>query len=145
MNIARYGLAFALGVLATLGGSWIGQAWREHERPVSAIDRVLHEDLGLDAGQEQRIAKLEADFAHRRAALEADLKAANADLAHALEREHEYGPAVAQAVDRSHRAMGALQKATLSHVFAMRSVLHADQLAGFDTAVNKALTQPSAE
>ena len=60
----------------------------------------------------------------------------------AIAAEHGYGPRVAQAVDRSHQAMGELQKETLKHIFAMRGVLRPDQAALFDAAVVKALTQP---
>ena len=41
--------------------------------------------------------------------------------------------------------MGELQKATLSHVFAMRAVLRPDQAARFDAAVAEALTRPDDE
>ena len=61
-------------------------------------------------------------------------------LAEAIEAEHSYGPKVAAAVDRSHEAMGRLQKETLSHIFAMRQLLRPDQAARFDAAVTKALT-----
>ena len=66
----------------------------------------------------------------------------NARLAQAIAAEHGYGPQVAQAVDRTHHVMGALQKETLQHIFAMRAVLRPDQAAQFDSAVVKALTQP---
>ncbi|HET9630649.1 MAG TPA: periplasmic heavy metal sensor, partial [Novosphingobium sp.] len=86
---------------------------------------------------------LEADFATQRQALDARLREANAGLAAAMASEHQYGPKVAEAVDRCHMAMGELQKATLRHVFAMRAVLRPDQAARFDEAVAKALTQPA--
>ena len=50
------------------------------------------------------------------------------------------GPQVAAAVDRSHGAMGELQKETLNHMFAMRQILRPDQARTFDRAVVKALT-----
>ena len=86
---------------------------------------------------------LEQGFAQRRARLEGDLRAANADLAAAIAHEHAYGRDVERAVDRSHKTMGELQKATLQHVFAMRAVLRPDQTARFDKAVVQALTSPS--
>ena len=49
-------------------------------------------------------------------------------------------PQVAAAVDRSHGAMGELQKETLNHMFAMRQILRPDQTTAFDRAVVKALT-----
>ena len=39
--------------------------------------------------------------------------------------------------------MGEMQKITLEHIFAMRSVLRPDQAARFDAAVVKALTVKS--
>ena len=79
----------------------------------------------------------------QRAALEAQLRADNARLAAAIGREHDNGPAVAAAVDRSHHTMGALQKATLAHVFAMRRLMRPDQTAAFDRVVVRALTPAS--
>src|SRR3546814_8170022 len=43
-------------------------------------------------------------------------------------------------IDRSHAAMGELQKETLAHIFAMRAVLRPEQAEKFDQAVVKALT-----
>ena len=106
---------------------------------------LMHEQLDLDPAQEARIEGLERQFAERRKSLDAQLRQANADLATAIANEHQYGPRVAAAVDRSHMAMGDLQKATLAHVFAMRSVLRPDQAARFDAAVAKALTRPDHE
>ena len=73
---------------------------------------------------------------------EIDAKLAE-QAAEAIEAEHGYGPQVATAVDRSHQAMGALQKETLEHIFAMRAVLRPDQTDKFDDAVVKALTAKS--
>ena len=84
--------------------------------------------------------ELEQRFAVQRRALELELRADNARLAEAIEAEHGNGPRVAAAVDRSHAAMGELQKATLAHIFAMRQLLRPDQTAQFDRAVVKALT-----
>lgn len=50
---------------------------------------------------------------------------------------------MAGAVDRSHQAMGLLQKQTLQHLFAMRAVLRPDQAARFDAAMVEALTAPT--
>lgn len=103
---------------------------------------MLHRELNLDDGQKQRIDALEQGFAARRSQLESELRAANGDLARAIEHEHAYGPDVEKAVDRSHVAMGELQKATLQHLFAMRAVLRPEQTARFDKAVAEALTKP---
>jgi len=130
-------IAFA----AALAGVFIGRAFVARQVPVETeLHALLHHNLSLDANQEARLEAIEKRFAVRRQALELELRADNARLAEAIEAEHGYGPRVSAAVDRSHRAMGQLQKETLEHIFAMRSVLRPDQAARFDAAVVKALT-----
>lgn len=138
----RYVLVALLAFFVALGAIWMGQRLRGGEPAESRLHLVMERDLGLDPGQKRQIDALEQGFAQRRGQLEAELRAANADLADAITREHAYGPNVEKAVDRSHIAMGELQKATLQHVFAMRTMLHADQTARFDIAVAQALTSP---
>ena len=98
------------------------------------------DDLDLDASQKTRLTAIEQSFALRRKSVELGLRADNAKLAAAIEAEHGYGPRVTAAIDASHMAMGELQKDTLEHVFAMRSILKPEQTARFDAAVVKALT-----
>jgi nickel and cobalt resistance protein CnrR len=143
--MGREGIRFALTLLlafgAAIGGALIGRTWIAPPPPVeSELHQVMHADLKLEPAQELRIEAIEQQYAQRRQALEAELRADNARLASAIQAEHGYGPQVAAAVDASHHAMGELQKVTLEHVFAMRSVLRPDQAARFDEAVVKALT-----
>ena len=101
----------------------------------------MHGQLDLDAGQKQALEEIERRFAARRNAIEAEMRADNALLAEAIAVEKGAGPRVDAAVDRSHEAMGRLQKETLvSPVFAMRRLLRSDQ-ARIDRAVVKALTE----
>lgn len=130
-------LAFLAAIAGVFIGGWIRTPGTAHG---TELHTLLHRGVVLDAPQEAALDRLEAEFAVRRAALEAELRADNVRLAAAIEREHANGPAVAAAVDRSHRTMGALQKATLAHVFAMRGVMRADQTAAFDRVVVQALT-----
>jgi hypothetical protein len=137
----RAALFIAAAFLAAIAGVFVGRGLMAHgESPSSELHAVLHDRLNLDDGQKARLEVLERQFAVRRKALELELRADNARLAEAIESEHGYGPKVAAAVDRSHEAMGRLQKETLSHVFAMRQLLRPDQAARFDGAVTKALT-----
>lgn len=131
----------AVVFLAALAGVLIGRGIsdRAPEQP-SALHELLHGELGLDARQLDQIEQIEADFAARRAALEAEIRAENARLAAAIQAERGYGPRVTAEIERSHRIMGELQKATLEHIFAMRTVLRPDQAEKFDRAVVKALT-----
>jgi 16S rRNA A1518/A1519 N6-dimethyltransferase RsmA/KsgA/DIM1 with predicted DNA glycosylase/AP lyase activity len=144
MSFKRYLLVALVAFAAALTAVLCARLWiAPPPRVESEVHALLHEKLTLDATQEQRIHALEAAFAIRRAALEAEMRADNARLAQAIAAEHGYGPQVAQAVDRTHHVMGALQKETLQHIFAMRAVLRPDQAAQFDAAIVKALTQPA--
>lgn len=135
-------LTVVLSVIAATAGAWgvahlvLGQA-----HPTTAFHQMVHKDLHLTADQDHRIEGLEQDYAVRRRALEAQMRAANADLAQALQQGHAYTPAVQQAIDRSHAAMSELQKETILHVLAMRQVLTPDQTARFDETMAKALTE----
>ena len=134
-------LCVAAAFVAAIGGVFVGRALLPAPaQPGAELHDVLHHRLALDANQEARLKELEQRFAVERRALELELRADNARLAEAIEAEHGNGPRVAAAVDRSHAAMGELQKATLAHIFAMRQLLRPDQTAQFDRAVVKALT-----
>ncbi len=125
--MARYLLVAAIAFVAALGAVWVARTWLAPAPHADGqIHAILHERLTLDAAQEQRLDRLEQAFAVRRGALEAEMRADNARLAQAIAAEHGYGAQVAAAVDRSHDAMGRLQKETLKHVFAMRGVLRPD-------------------
>ncbi len=141
---SRYALVALVAFCVAIGASLLSRSWlAPHHRSGGELHVLMHEKLDLDAGQKARIEALEVDFAQQRTALDAQLRQSNAELAAAIAGEHQYGPRVASAVDRSHMAMGELQKATLRHVFAMRGVLRPDQAARFDAEVGKALTQPA--
>lgn len=142
-NAKRYLLTAIVAFAAALAATWIARDLTPTRGAESSgLHTLVHEKLNLDPAQKAKIEALEAQFAKRRKALDAQLRQANAALAEAIETEHQYGPKVAEAVDRSHQAMGDLQKATLAHVFAMRAVLRPDQAARFDAEIGKALTQP---
>lgn len=134
-------LLAAVAFLAALAGVLVGRSIsdRQASQP-SALHELLHDELDLDRRQRAQIEELETRFAIRRRALELELRTDNARLAAAIQVEHGYGPRVTAEIDRSHQAMGQLQKETLSHIFAMRAVLRPDQAEKFDRAVVKALT-----
>lgn len=142
MSIARRTLLIALVVfVAAITGVFAGRNLF-HAPPSAGADlhALLHDGLDLDQRQRASLDVLERRFAVRRQAIELELRTDNARLADAIEAEHGNGPQVAAAVDRSHQAMGELQKETLLHVFAMRQILTPDQAKTFDRAVVKALT-----
>lgn len=130
-----------IAFLAAVAGVWAGRVlFPQAPAPGLELHNFLHDELDLDQRQSAQLEVLETRFAVQRRALELELRADNARLADAIEAEHGNGPQVTAAVDRSHRAMGELQKETLNHVFAMRQILRPDQTKAFDRAVVKALT-----
>jgi len=135
-------LTLVLSALAAAIGVWGGGQYvvrqMHHNTP---LHQLVHEKLNLTPDQERRIDGLERDYAARRKVLEAEMRAANAELAQAIQEQHSYTPKVQAAIDRFHMAMGALQKESIQHVIAMRAVLTPQQAARFDDTVVKNLTE----
>ncbi|MEE4154716.1 MAG: periplasmic heavy metal sensor [Erythrobacter sp.] len=137
-------IAFLAALVITLAlvGVWLGRMIQPAAHHSGAeLHALMHDGLELDEAQQRALAELERDFAAKRAALEAQLKADNTRLAEAIAAEHQYGPRVSAAVDATHLAMGELQKATLEHVFAMRAILRPEQQAKFDAAIAESFAQ----
>ena len=102
---------------------------------------MVHRDLDLTPEQTRRLDAIEEKYAVERKVLEADVRAANRELAAAIRQGHKESPEVEAAIDHLHMAMGELQKATVAHVFDMRAVLSPQQARTFDAEVIAALTQ----
>jgi Spy/CpxP family protein refolding chaperone len=147
MMVKRALLLAVVAFFAALAGVFAGRQLVSHDHGNRGghLHALLHEELDLSPEQEAQVERMERSHQVRRQAVELELRSDNARLADAIEAEHGYGPRVAEAIDRSHRAMGELQKITLEHLFEMRSVLRPDQAAKFDAAVTKALTVPESE
>lgn len=141
MNLRRVALIAVIAFLAAGIGVYAAQILNAPAPDAGAeLHALMHDELDLDAAQEQRLEALERDFATRRDLLEGRLAADNARLAEAIAAEHVFGPRVSEAVDATHHSMGAVQKATLEHVFAMRAILRPDQQPRFDAVVDRAFT-----
>jgi nickel and cobalt resistance protein CnrR len=128
-----------LAALASGAATWASATWVLRERQSPSLHSIVHEKLDLSAEQDRRLDVIEARFAARRPALEAEVRAANRELAAAIAASQGDTPEVRAAVDHFHTAMGDLQKATITHVFEMRSVLTRAQAEEFDAAVVDAL------
>jgi uncharacterized membrane protein len=131
-------LSLVAAVLGALGGAHYSFN-RDHH--TSSLHDLVHEKLELTEEQQRQIAGMEREHATRRKAIEAEMHAANIELAQALQAQHAYTAPVQSAIERIHRALGELQKESIVHVLAMRSVLTVDQAALFDETVVRALTQ----
>ncbi len=145
MKIARYQIALAILLAALAGclGAFATDRWFGAQ-PETGLHAFVHSELELTSAQAERLDLLEDRFAIENARLQSSLREANAELAAAMESEHQYGPEVGSAIDNVHDSMGDLQKATIRHVFAMRKILDEDQQKQFDRQVSRSLTgQPS--
>jgi Spy/CpxP family protein refolding chaperone len=134
-------LTLVLSATAAALGVWGGVAYvGSRARHEPSLHDMLHDRLDLTAQQQRRIDDLERRYAAKRQALEAEMRAANAELATAYGQSHAYTPGMQAAIDRFHRAMDELQTETMIHVIAMRAVLTPEQAAKFDDTVVVTLT-----
>ena len=133
-------LTVVLSALAAALGVWGWAAYvrsRIHSPP--SVHEMVHRRLHLSADQQRSIEDLERDHAAKVQALQAEMRAANAELAQAYQQSHAYTPQVQAAIDRFHHAMDAFQRETMIHVIAMRAVLTPDQAVQFDDTVVRSL------
>lgn len=129
------------GLTAALGAWGATQYFVQSQKRATPLHQVIHEQLKLTPDQVRRIDGLEKDFAARRKALESEMRAANVELAQAIQATHSYTPQVQAAIERFHAAMGELQMASIQHVIAIRAVLTPEQAVRFDETVVKSLTE----
>ena len=143
MNLVSRSLVLTL-VCCTVAagvGVWAGARFLEPDRRAPTLHEFVHEELDLSADQNARLEAIERDFAIRRKLREAELRAANAELAAAIQARHEYSPEVQAAVERFHHTMGELQKESITHVLDMRKVLTPAQATRYDERIAEALTE----
>lgn len=141
MSSRRLLVVGLIAFLAALAGVFLGRALVDAPRAnETELHALLHKELKLSPEQRRKLDPIEARFKARREVLEREMRAANVELARAIEAEHGYGPRVTAAIDHMHKVMGDMQKETLQHLFAMRDILDRDQAADFDKVVAGALT-----
>jgi hypothetical protein len=132
-------LAALVGFGAGLGGVFVGAALTRPETHRDTLDAAVHRDLDLTPEQDRRLEAIEASYAARKAALDAELRAAARDIAAAVAEDHAQSERLTRAIDRFHNAMGQTHREAIAHVFEMRAVLDSDQQAQFDVIVREEL------
>ena len=133
-------LSLIVAALA-FGACWmVGNSFMGHRETTHDPHQWLHDQLKLTAEQDTKLEPLEAKFADRKKALEAEIHQANRELATAINEDGNYSPRVKQSVDKIHSAMGELQKVTLEHLFEMHSVLTPEQRKKLNSLTTDALT-----
>lgn len=134
-------LTVVLAVLAAGGGAWLSARYViSQQADAPSLHDTVHKRLDLTPEQGRQLDAIEARYALERAGLEREVRTANRELAAAIGDGHKESPEVEAAIDHLHMAMGALQKATIAHVFDMRAVLTPAQAKAFDAEVVSALT-----
>lgn len=137
-----FAIMLVLTALAAALAGWIGVQYGMRRSPTD-LDVLMHDRLQLTASEQLKVDALERAYAQKRHALQAEMDAANRDLAAAIERDHGFGPDEASAIERNHQAMKTLQEETVKHVLAMRAVLSPHQAQMFDALVAQDLSQPA--
>jgi len=126
-------VAVILGLLGGLAGVWMGiTLFASDQDDAPSLHAIVHHELHLSPEQDALIEELEAAFAVRRSALEAEMADARQAMGEALLEDQELSDQVSLHAQAIHSAMGELQVETLSHILAMRAVLTDDQRASFD-------------
>lgn len=106
---------------------------RSVSRPLSCcasdedMSARLQRELSLSAEQKAALEPIEKKFKEANARYAARMGEANRALAKALEKGDPNAPEIAEAIDAIHHHMGEMQKASIAHLFEMRSVLTKEQ------------------
>jgi len=138
----------ALALVSGFGGAWVhGRTMAPPTTTVpnetTSLHDRLHATTQLSDAQDRELHEIEVTFKAQKIELETQMRLANRELADAMSADKAYTPKVQAAIDHFHHAMGALQKASVEHVFAMRAVLTPAQQTAFDADVRGALIASS--
>ncbi len=123
--LAFFGAVVAVAALSSFcTWRWVASG---HSAGSADAHEWLHKELRVTPLQHKALEPIEARHAERERALREKMRQANRELAAAIAKSKGYSPDVATAVEKVHQHMGELQKASLEHLFEMRSVLTPEQ------------------
>lgn len=121
------GLLLGVAAVAVLSCRLSEPFFAERREAHGSSHQWVHEQLGIDARQEELLKPIEERYREQRRQGEERIHAANRDLAAAILADKGQSERTDRAVEQIHDAMGDLQKATLNHVFEMKAVLRPEQ------------------
>ncbi|MGI4881349.1 MAG: hypothetical protein ACRYG4_28140 [Janthinobacterium lividum] len=127
--------------LAALVGTGIGR-WLPDMQPCCVdLRQLVHGKLGIDDAQRRPIELVDRryDVDHRRLLLQ--LRADDAALAIAYQRQPTGGPELDAAMEHVAKDIGDCQRAFVAHATGVRRVLRPAQAAIYDRAIVKALSE----
>ena len=107
----------------------------------AAAHAWLHRELKLTSEQERALAPIETKFSEEHERLEAAILEARRTLARAMAEDKAHTPRVVAAVEAVHQRMGDMKRASIRHVFDMRTVLSPEQGDKLLVLAQKALEQ----
>lgn len=132
-------IVLAVAFAAMLFGQHYISMPRDLARHSGDTHSYLHEQLNITEEQDIKLQDIESDYQKRKLRLEETIRLANMELADAINENPSFSPAVQQAVDKIHNAMGELQKASLEHLFQMQPILTDEQNKKLNKLINEAL------
>lgn len=138
-------------IIATVAGTLVGVLIAaaflvlRHNRshPATDLHELLHQAVPLDANELKILEAKELQFEERRREIEKRLRIANGQLADAISKNPSWSPEVEAATQQVEQAAGDLQRATLVHVFEMRSGLKPEHRPAYDAVLVDALRRGS--
>lgn len=101
----------------------------------------LHEQISITAEQDEKLSKIEKNFADKQRELRQKIHVGNLELAAAMLEDKAFSARVTEAVEQIHHAQGELQKATIEHIFDMQTVLTPRQAEKLNKLAADALVQ----
>lgn len=120
-----FGFFTAVIAVAALSSfcTWRWAAGRDSD----ASHEWLHKELRITPDQQRALEPIETRHMERENVLRERMRQANRELAREIAKNKSLSPEVAAAVEKVHQHMGELQKASLEHLFEMRTVLTPEQ------------------
>jgi nickel and cobalt resistance protein CnrR len=125
-----------IGAVAAIGVIAVSHSLRPSSPD---LHHLLHEAVPLNPDEQARLKASETQYEIRRQAIEARMKVANGQLAAAIKANPGWSPQAEAATKEVEAAAAALQRATLEHVFEMRSGLDGRHRAAYDQVLVEAL------
>src|SRR5688572_10983148 len=115
-------LGFFAAVVIVAGlASFCTWQWMSPHESADSIEshEWLHRELRVTGEQQKALEPIEAKYAAQERILREQMREANRELAAAIAKSKGPSPEVSAAVEKIHRHMGELQKASLEHLFEM--------------------------
>jgi nickel and cobalt resistance protein CnrR len=137
-RILSFLVLLVIVVLVASAGSLLTRYYIDQKTPPAKTE--VFAQLNLTPEQEQKINAIRTQFANQQQQCMQLMQQRNRELAEVILTEQANSPRVQAAVERVHEAMGDMQKATLTSIFAAKEILTPEQ---YDKLLHLVATQLS--